>query len=500
MPYCLPIRASARPARPTSPIVESFMEHDFEQRRTLVNFGGNSRWQARCYRPRDEQAVLNILERHRSERIRAIGSLHSWSDIAKVSGVTLDMSRFDEVHPFKKCGRTFVRVGAGCRLQDLLDRLHAATDRTLPTMGVIKRQTLSGIISTATHGSGKQSLSHFVTSVRVAAYDMAGRPKVFEYRSGDEIRAVRCALGCMGVILSVELPTVPRYRIRETIRRLDRIEDALRLYEDHPLTQFAIVPHDWKVIAWERHMMPPGGSGRCRLKAGFFRAFNALGVDFGFHLLLKTCLIAGPSAVRTLMKMLPKLLIADVPRVDEAEHVLTLNHHLFRHEELEVFIPESKVVEAAKVLRSAIGIFAGDATSVPAEVDEKLREKGLHNELMKRHASYLHHYPILFRRVLPDDALVSMASSSGEAWFSFSLFTYNAPGKREAFYDACSWCARAMHALFGGRLHWGKHYPLGADATARMYPDLQRFMQICRAGDPSGVFRNDFTDRVLEQK
>ncbi len=63
-----------------------------ERRRELVNFGGNVTWQARCYRPRNEEEVLQILGRHRSERVRAIGSLHSWSDIAVTPGVTLDMS------------------------------------------------------------------------------------------------------------------------------------------------------------------------------------------------------------------------------------------------------------------------------------------------------------------------------------------------------------------------------------------------------------------------
>ena len=55
-----------------------------------------------------------------------------------------------------------------------------------------------------------------------------------------------------------------------------------------------------------------------------------------------------------------------------------------------------------------------------------------------------------------------------------------------------------MHALFGARLHWGKRYPLGAVETAGMYPELPKFLQICRARDPAGNFRNAFTDRVLE--
>src|SRR5215475_5752912 len=87
---------------------------------TLVNFGGNQTWRARCYQPRSEHDVLDILARE--NQIRALGSLHSWSDIA-VSEVVLDMSWLDKVEPFVQGGATFVRVGAGCRIDALLDNL-----------------------------------------------------------------------------------------------------------------------------------------------------------------------------------------------------------------------------------------------------------------------------------------------------------------------------------------------------------------------------------------
>lgn len=466
------------------------------ERRTFVNFGGNRAWETSWYRPRSEPEVLELLARHRTERIRAIGSLHSWSDVAVASGVTVDMSGFDEVLPFTEGGRTLVRVGAGCTLQDLLDRLHAATDQTLPTLGVIKRQTVSGAVSTATHGSGRPSLSQFVAAVRVAAYATDGRPAVFEYRGGDELKAARCALGCLGVILSVELVTVPKYRVEETVRRFDRIEDALRLYPDHPLTQFALVPYGWKIIAWERRAAPPGARGGW-LRARLARVFNLVGVDVLAHLLLKACLVLGSPAVRALLKALPYMLLTNVPRIDDAEHVLTMRHDLFRHEEMELFVPESKVAQAAALARSAVAVFAGDAATVPVELERALRAAGLYDELLQGRASYAHHYPILFRRVLPEEALISMVSAAAEPWFSFSLFTYSAPADRERYYALCAWLARAMFALFGARLHWGKHYPLGAAETARMYPGLERFKQLCRTTDPAATFRNDFTDRVL---
>jgi len=305
----------------------------------------------------------------------------------------------------------------------------------------------------------------------------------------------------MGIILSIELATVPRYRVRETIRRPGSVEEALRLYSLHPLTQFALVPHAWKVIAWERHKMPPGGSGACPVRALLFRVTNLVFIDFLFHALLWVCLRLGTFAARGLLKTMPSMLrlVTNVPRVDHAEHVLTLKHDLFRHEEMEMFVPEARIVEAAELLRCAIQIFAGDAVDVPSRIEQALRDAGLYDELLTHRGSYVHHYPMLFRRVEPDDTLISMSGSSDEAWFSFSLFTYYSPGKRQPFYDLCSWCARAMHSLFGGRLHWGKHYPqtLDANATASVHPGLNAFREICGAVDPRGVFRNDFTDRVL---
>lgn len=463
---------------------------------TLVNFGGNVTWKAKWYRPRSEQEVLEILDRHKHERVRAIGSLHSWSPVAAGSDVTLDMSQLDRVDLVTRGGDTFVRVGAGCKLHALLDQLHAKSERTLPTLGVITQQSISGLTSTGTHGSGKQGVSHFITEVRAAAFDAAGKPAIIEYRDGDELRAARCALGRLGIILSIELPTVLKYNVEETVRRFDNVADALRLYENYPLTQFAVVPHSRKLIVWQRRQAPPGSKAG-GLRVMFFRAFNFIGMDVFFHLMVKGSLLLGGAAVKTLMRTLPYLLIPNLPRVDASEHALTMKHHLFRHEEMELFVPESKVTEAFDLLRAAISMFAGTWATLPGPLERSLQEAGVHQELVQKRGSYVHHYPILFRRVLPEDTLISMTSTSAEPWFSISLFTYYAPDRRENYYALCSWLARAMHALFGARLHWGKHYPLGKAETARMYPQLGTFKSLAQRADPHGVFRNDFTERVI---
>ena len=216
--------------------------------------------------------------------MRPLGSGHSWSDVVVSSDVALDMSALAEVRTFERDGETFAEVGAGCRLQDLLDRLHATTDRTLPTLGAIKRQTISGAISTGTHGSGKPGLSHFVTAVRLAAYDSrTGEPQTTSTRTARALKAARCALGCMGVLLKVEMRTVAKYLVEETVRPYLALDDLLKSVPEHPLTQFILVPYRWAYMSFERRAVDMRALTMAeRLKALFFRLYNTVGSTSAF--------------------------------------------------------------------------------------------------------------------------------------------------------------------------------------------------------------------------
>jgi FAD/FMN-containing dehydrogenase len=180
----------------------------------ITNFGGNVSFvAAHWYAPRNEEEVLELLNRHATGKVRALGSLHSWSDVAVSTDALVDMHHFDQAEIISsENGEVWARVGAGCNLKRLLNILHQETDATLPTMGGIKKQTISGAISTGTHGSGRPSLSHYMEGLRVAAYDPdTGQARIYDWKDGPELRAARCALGCMGIILSVKFRCVPKY-------------------------------------------------------------------------------------------------------------------------------------------------------------------------------------------------------------------------------------------------------------------------------------------------
>jgi L-gulono-1,4-lactone dehydrogenase len=465
-----------------------------DQLTKAANFGGNQRWDTQRLQPATEAEVLEILARHSSGSIRVLGAGHSWSSIAADADVTLDLSKLDAVEPFRHNGEHFVRVGAGCRLKDLLARLHGATDRTLPTLGAITQQAIAGAISTGTHGSGRQSLSHFVTKIRAAVFDESGRPAIREFTGGAELLAARCGLGCIGVILSIELPTVAKYRIAETVRIHKTIPEILALYATQPLTQFLWAPWGWTWVVFERAVTERAPSSW--LKTQFFRAYNLIGQDIFFHLLINLTRLMGAAVTRAFHRFSPNLLVKDRERIDDPHHVLTLKHYYFRHEEMELFVRQSDFARAMAFVRFATEAFAGDDAPLP-DAFASLGETGLMAELARLRGSYTHHYPIFCRRVLPEETLVSMASSAGEPYMSVSIFTYCAPRNRQAYYAFCLFLARALLHLFKVRLHWGKHFPLQHADIAPLYPRLDEFRALSDACDPNGVLRNSYTADVL---
>ncbi len=86
---------------------------------------------------------------------------------------------------------------------------------------------------------GRHSLSHYVIGVRVARYDShSGSAVIVDITDGDELRAARCSLGCLGVILSVKIQCRPKYLVEEHFREYVKLDDVLSAEQEYPLQQF----------------------------------------------------------------------------------------------------------------------------------------------------------------------------------------------------------------------------------------------------------------------
>ena len=85
-----------------------------EQAKIVQNFGHNLRFKpSHVYSPVNKDELIDILEKHKSGKIRVVASKHSWSGLIETEDVLIDMSNFDYVKIHEKNHKTSVTVGAG---------------------------------------------------------------------------------------------------------------------------------------------------------------------------------------------------------------------------------------------------------------------------------------------------------------------------------------------------------------------------------------------------
>ena len=460
------------------------------------NFGRNICFQPRRrYLPRDESDVLRILDEHRTGTVRVIGAGHSWNGGIETSGALLDLRHFRRIriHP----DRRRVSVGGGCRIAELLAHL-ARRGLTLPSLGLIARQTVAGAIATGTHGSGRHSMSHYVESMRIACYGKEGEAEVRRVDSGQALRAARCSVGALGVVLEVTLKCVPQYYVRERCVWHPDLDAVLDNESAAPLQQFYLIPHTWAYLEHDRSV---ADDNRRSGGAMLYRAYWLVVIDVLLHLGIK--LTASLLRSRLLVdfiyrRLLPACIFPKWRVTDRSDRQLLMRHDLFRHLEMEVFVPREKLRPALDFVSAVLRAADNADYEISAGAHDRIRAVDMGDSFERIRGSYSHHYPICVRRVRPDDTLISMSSCQGverRDWYAISLITFTEP--RLPFQNVAHFLATTMAPLFNARLHWGKWFPLNARQIEDGYPGLAAFRAICARFDPQGVFRNRFLEEAL---
>ncbi len=99
-------------------------------------------------------------------------------------------------------------------------------------------------------------------------------------------------------------------------------------------------------------------------------------------------------------------------------------------------------------------------------------------------------FPIEVRTVAADDALLSTAAGRDSGFVAVHMFEGM---EWRPYFEA----VEAIMDELDGRPHWGKrHFQTAATLRAR-YPEWDRFQAVRARLDPSGLFANAWTDRVL---
>jgi FAD/FMN-containing dehydrogenase len=217
---------------------------DRRRRATWRNHTGNQSCQplALCSpESLDDIVELVTLAEREGVSVRAVGSGHSWSDVALTGGFLLAPDKLGGALPIDRGTLRhpdpdrLARVQGGTRVREVNEVLWES-GRALRQMGGYDGQTVAGVISTATHGSGLGfgSISDFVRSLDVVASggrrlriepsDGPSDPTRFDgggdgwelVQDDDLFGSAVVGMGCMGVIYAATIEVRERFDLTET--------------------------------------------------------------------------------------------------------------------------------------------------------------------------------------------------------------------------------------------------------------------------------------------
>jgi hypothetical protein len=187
--------------------------------------------------------------------VRAVGAGHAWSDAALTDGYLVEPEQLGGLRELDDgtlrdalVGR-LVRVGGGTHLHALNDALDAR-GLALPNMGGYDAQTIAGVVSTSTHGSGLgwgpfpdlvRSLDLVAAGGEVVRVEPAGGPTDparFTAVYGDGRRLIQddatffaavCGIGTLGMIESLILELREKFWLNEVreVATWESVRDTL---------------------------------------------------------------------------------------------------------------------------------------------------------------------------------------------------------------------------------------------------------------------------------
>lgn len=374
----------------------------------------------------------------RAERLRVLGSAHSFNRIADTTGTQLSLAGLPQQVDINPDARQ-ARISAGLTYGQVAPRLYEA-GFALPNLASLPHISVVGACATGTHGSGdrNQGLASAVAALQLvtATGDIATIT-----RDDPEFAGAVVSLGRLGVVTSLILDLVPTFDVAQFVydslpdERLDTDFDAIFAsgYSVSVFTDFAGTNRLWcKLLASDP---PPGPSAFDALAA--FEPRNPVP---GMSPENSTPQLGVPGPW---FQRLPHFRLEFTPSAGEEL-------------QSEFLLPRAQAVPALWTLRE----LSPQITAV-LQISE-------------------------IRTIAADDQWLSPAYGRDTVAFHF---TWVRDPERVA--PVVQAIERVL-APFDVRPHWGKVF-----SQAVQYPRMADFARLVEKYDPNGKFGNDFVDRLI---
>ena len=181
-----------------------------------------------------------------------------------------------------------------------------------------------------------------------------------------------------------------RPNVEEHFRVYADLGEALAGEERYPLQQFYFIPWSWNYFVQHRAETEDKRSSLATL----YRWYWLLGMDRGLTWITMALSRWLPKTMTpwVFRWLLPNLVPRGVRVVDRSDLQLTMQHHLYRHIETEMFVPRSELAPMLALTRWLMEWSYGCIDGVPERWREVAAEFG--QPLEEVRGMYAHHFPI----------------------------------------------------------------------------------------------------------
>jgi alditol oxidase len=415
---------------------------------SMRNWAGNLIYGARhIHQPASVEQVQDIVRSAR--QVRALGSRHSFNDIADTVGDLVSLAGLPRVIDIDSAGQS-VTVDGGIRYGDLCRPLHEA-GFALHNLASLPHISVAGASATGTHGSGSRSgnLSTAVTALELVAAD--GRMVTLSRADDpDTFPGAVVSLGALGVVTSLTLQVRPTFQVRQDVFEDLPVAELCR----HFLTLASMAESVSCFTEWRGPFVD-----QVWIKS---RVGDGDGAEVPLELLGATRATVERHPIRRMSA------VACTPQLGlPGPWFERLPHFRMEH------TPSS-----GDELQTEYFVAAEDA--VPAFM-------ALH-ELRDRLAPLVQVSEI--RTVAADDLWLSPAHERSSVAFHFT-WRPDWPAVREVLP-----AVEAALAPYEPRPHWAKLSTLSAEAVRSRYDRFPAFTELVTRLDPEGKFRNEFLWRL----
>lgn len=179
---------------------------------STANWSGTHTYGAtRIVTPRTVDELQEIVAS--SPRVRALGSRHSFNDLADTDGVLVDTSALP--HQLEIIDDDTIRVAAWMRYGDIAGALEPH-GLALHNLASLPHISVAGAVATGTHGSGDGNSN---LAGAVAGFDMidAHGELVTLQPVDDDFDGAVVSLGALGILTTVTLDVEPAFQVRQDV-------------------------------------------------------------------------------------------------------------------------------------------------------------------------------------------------------------------------------------------------------------------------------------------